>query len=152
VELGVQNAYPSEVAVSDDPYIKGEFGSGAFGPTIFMVLSSRSTARWLGTLFRSMAQSGAMIDLAACDGVELYNIEALQLIRVAARRGPQLSKARRRNAFLWQCDDEEWETNAQLVDPFAAGNSGHQYFTRSGVDDAVVEISFGEPEVRVPGT
>jgi hypothetical protein len=79
-------------------------------------------------------------------------MEALQLVRVARRHGAELSKNRRKNAFLWQCDDDEWQTNAELLDPFVAGRTGHQYLTRAGVDDAVVEISFGEPEVRVPGT
>jgi hypothetical protein len=134
------------------PYIRGEFGSDSMGPTIFMVLSSQSAAQWLRGLFLSMIGSEAVVDLAACDEVELYNIEALQLIRVARRHGAQLSKNRRKNVFLWQCDDDEWQTNAELIDPFVAGRTGHQILTVAGVDDAIVEISFGEPEVRVPGT
>ena len=138
--------------MTDAPYIRGEFGPGSMGPTIFMVLSSQSAAQWLRGLFLSMIGSGALVDLATCNEVELFNMEALQLVRVARRHGAQLSKHRRRNAFLWQCDDDEWQTNAELLDPFVAARTGHQYLTQTGVDDAVVEISFGEPEVRVPGT
>jgi hypothetical protein len=71
---------------------------------------------------------------------ELLNVDTLQLIRVAERHGAQLSRGGQKNTFLWQCDDDEWQTNAELVAPFAAGKTGHQYMTEAGVDDALVEI------------
>lgn len=138
--------------MASNPDLRGEFGSGADGPTIFMVLSSQSSARWLRSLFLDMIESEVSIDLVEQPEAELYNIEALELVRVDKHRGRQLSKERHRIAFAWCCTDDEWQTNAELLDPFVQGMTGHQRLTNVGVDDAIVDISFGEKEVRVPGS
>jgi hypothetical protein len=37
---------------------------------------------------------------------------------------------------------------AEMLHPFIDGKTGHQYLTREGIDDALVEVSYGEPGVR----
>jgi hypothetical protein len=44
-----------------------------------------------------------------------------------------------------------WTTCAALMEPFMDGSAGHHYLTTEGIDDALLELSFGEPNVRVDG-
>lgn len=46
--------------------------------------------------------------------------------------------------FVWACTREKWFTNAAMLEPFRRGKVGHQYPTDEGIDDALIEVSFGE--------
>jgi hypothetical protein len=125
----------------------GSFDVGAYGPTIFMVLPSREAVVWLKALFLSMTGYDGSRDLLSEPGVEVRGIERFELRRTSADSERHLLRQGDAAAFVWSATDDVWRRNSELLDPFVDGQSGHQYLTSEGVDDALVEISFGEPDV-----
>jgi hypothetical protein len=94
-----------------------------------------------------MSKSDESVDLSRQEGVDLRNIECLELRRVDHRGRRNLAKDRKKTAFVWFCTQEEWEWNACLIDSFVKGGAGHQYLTSRVADDAEIEISYGEGSV-----
>ncbi len=132
--------------------VVGDYYLGAFGPTILLTLREPDGPRWLHDLFVHLAANGRAIDLASEPMVRLENIGELQL-RLDPRLGPylalnRLSKKEQPARFAWIASSSGWMLQAGLLEPFIAGRSGHQYLTREGADDALIEVSFGESEVH----
>jgi hypothetical protein len=140
---------------SDDMLIIGDYGVGAHGPTIMLQLRSAAAAAWLRDMFLKARRSPEGIDLLADPRVRVHGVEQLTLT-VRAVHGPYIElqcigSSSDGKRFQWSASSEGWSYEAGLLDPFVEGRGGHQYLTREGVDDALVEVSFGEPHVRVPG-
>jgi hypothetical protein len=82
-------------------------------------------------------------DLAKSPFVELEGVASLKL---------QLADEAPRNHVLiqdgaelsWIASPAEWREMTYFLDPFLAGKMGHQYLTTEGVDDVLIEVSFGE--------
>jgi hypothetical protein len=125
----------------------GSFGQGAFGPTIFLTLTSREAVVWLRDVFLSMAESNAPRDLVAEPRIVVRGVERLELRRASGAGRKQLTSHKRGRSFIWSTDEDRWRANAELLEPFIVGQSGHQYLTSEGIDDALVVISYGEPDV-----
>lgn len=133
------------------PPIEGDFGEGAFGPTILLRLPTHAAAKYLRELFDWLATEpgGTMLNLVGHPGFSLA--AAIWSFKVGVReadtsRRRTLGRRLFRDAdggFTWLGDSEEWTTTALLVDPLLRG-SGFQYLTDETLDDAVVEVSFGE--------
>ena len=117
------------------------------------MLTSQSSALWLASVFRRMVGSVASMNLTADPEVDVDDVESLELRRAEKTQGKQLRREGRRAALknYWMCTDEQWLTNAALLDPFVEGRSGHQYLTSEATDDAVVTVSFNEPDVLLSG-
>jgi hypothetical protein len=137
-----------------DSLIVGDYGLGAYGPTIILKLMSRRSAGWLHGVLAGLAEDGGMVDLAAAGEVRLHGVRSLKLRRVVhardvALRGPSapVSDAE----FEWELDQDGWTFAAGLLEPFLQGKTGHQYLTREGLDAALIEVTFGESDVRVAG-
>jgi hypothetical protein len=90
-----------------------------------------------------MVGSAATIDLAAEPGVELTGVARLELRRVPDARPSQLSRLPRSSEFVWSCTDEEWRTNAELLDPLIRGEHGPQHLTSLARDAAALEVWLG---------
>jgi hypothetical protein len=123
----------------------GEYGLAVDGPTIILMLTSPAAAAWLKELFLAMAGSGKPLDLASRADVSLKGVGKLELTRLDGERRGRLSRARRSADFTWSGNDEEWDTRAQLLDPFVDGLSGHCYLTSFyRDDDARIEVCLAE--------
>ncbi len=118
--------------------------AGAYGPTIVMQLTSESAAVWLRDLFLEIAEGRPPMQLAAQPGVLLRDVGGVELSLETAHIGHELAKIAEGPGFAWRCSSERWRWNAGLLEPFVAGQAGHQYLTSEQTDDALVEVSFGE--------
>jgi hypothetical protein len=122
---------------------------GAYGPTIRIDSQSREDLAAVGQLFRRLA-SGAVreADFGQALGCRLDSI-GLLMVRWVKSRSPKALELQYYTAgqpvFHWSNTGEEWLEDAEKVDVLAATDApGHQYLTREGVDDAVVELCFRE--------
>jgi hypothetical protein len=123
----------------------GEYGLAVDGPTIILMLTSPTAAAWLKDLFLGMIGSAKPVDLATRADVALKGVGKLELVRLGGERRGRLSRARRSADFTWSGNDEEWDTRAQLLDPFVDGLSGHCYLTSFyRDDDARIEVCLAE--------
>lgn len=128
------------------PSIVGGFGDGAYGPTIFLKLESDAAVRWLHDLMLSMVNSTESRDLTSESIAQFRGIDRLEL-RSAFKAEKHLLRVRDRFSFLWCGSADYWRRTAGLLEPFLGGKTGHQYLTREGIDDAVLEVSFRESDV-----
>jgi hypothetical protein len=134
--------------VSDNCLVIGEYGIGADGPTIILVLTSRYAASWLKGVLLGMVGSDGSLDLLSEPGVRLKGVGKLELVRCAEDGRGRLGRTRRTADFVWSCSDEDWQAAAELLQSFVEGATGHQYLTSSAWDDAVIEVSYGEQAGR----
>jgi hypothetical protein len=122
---------------------------GAYGPTIRIDSQSLENLAAVRQLFRRLA-SGAVqeADFAEALGCRLDSMGALIVKSVESRHAKALELQDHnagRPVFRWSNTGEEWLEQAEKVDGLAAAQSpGHQYLTREGVDDALVELCFRE--------
>ena len=118
---------------------------GAYGPTILLVLVTRRSIDWLRKVFEDMA--------AAPTGTVVSLTDLPQVRVVGELGGLVLSKAERcsrpdlvrgvSGRFVWSCTADDWDTMSLMLEPLLR-QPGHQYLTSEGVDDALIEVSFGE--------
>lgn len=125
----------------------GEYGNGAYGPTIMLQLVSEESVVWLRSLFFRLIQAAISIELAEEPCVDLYQIRRLSMRCGSPDRHLVRSGT---DAFDWIGDSAYWEDCAALMEPFISGQSGHQYLTSEAVDDALVQVSYREPQIQVP--
>jgi hypothetical protein len=122
---------------------------GAYGPTIRIDSQSMEDLVAVGQLFRRLA-SGAVqeADFGQALGCRLDSIGSLIVRSVESRSSKALALqyyTAGQPVFGWSNSGDEWLEQAEKVDALAAADSpGHQYLTREGVDDAVVELCFRE--------
>ncbi len=136
----------SRTAGTELPLIRGEFGAGAYGPTIRLLVRSPVGVVWLREVFLSLAnaQIGTTRNLESLPEVSMPSVGRLEL--VVASRTPRPRLTAEEYGFTWIADNQDWLSAALLLDPFSSGQAGHQYFTDESVDAALIEVSFGEDE------
>lgn len=137
-----------------DALILGDYRLGAYGPAIILKLMSPESAEWLHDVLTRLVDGGSVVDLASAPEVHINNVRSLKLRRVlrmgnAALRGPSAPVTDAE--FEWALDEAGWSSVAGLLEPFLRGETGHQYLTDEGSDAALIEVTFGETDVRVPG-
>ena len=125
-----------------EPKISGEIGQGAYGRTLRLKVPSSQAAQWLRSIFRDMATTPTLL-LSAQPGIQISDLESLELTR-ADRRPARHVREDPKGHFIWSGTSEEWETAAQLMNPFVEGEHGHQYMTNEIGGSLEIEISFGE--------
>jgi hypothetical protein len=114
--------------------IEGEFGQGAYGPTVRLVLKSVAAAEQLRELFIGARHAPEPIHVTRQPGVRIDGVEELRLIQ-ESERGQRSD---------WLASPAGWSILAGLVDAFVKGRPGHQYLTSETHDDVLIEVSFGE--------
>lgn len=141
----LQNRYLDQPTVTS-----WDFGIGASGPTIFVRLRTVDDVKALNEIFLGLAERpGARIDLSAQPGIQLHRISRCELVSIERSLSKRLRRVNDGPAFEWSCTADEWATAAALLDPFLAGSRGHQYLTQEGLDDAIVEVSYGEEDSTI---
>jgi hypothetical protein len=125
--------------------VTGDYGEGAYGPTILLVATETGGIEQIQGIFERLANRPAESVLRMGDesGVGfLPELRALNLRVVASTTRPRLRR-RPSEGFEWSCTASEWRTLSALIEPLRT-RSGHQYLTSEVEDDALVEVSRGE--------
>jgi hypothetical protein len=138
---------------SEDLLVRGDYYQGAFGPSIILVLSSPQAARWLQGIFRSTTALSSPLSLSTDPHVRLNNVDDLSLVHRTSGSEVELRREPSRDlvGFVLSATEQGWQYLADLMEPLAEGQTGHQYLTREGVDDALIEVSLGEQHARDKG-
>lgn len=124
---------------------------GAYGPMIVMQLASEAAVGWFKQLILDVADGLREPDLGELQEVHLVNFNRLRLTLALPDATRELFRLGDASGFLWSCSQERWHTNAALLDPFLTGQRGHQYMTSEKIDDALIEVSFGESHPGLSG-
>ena len=137
-EVRALNSKPASIIVWD-------FYDGAYGPSILAVLPDLAAVARLQDIFVHVASSGIATDLAQETGMQVRNMDSLELVRTDPQHGERRTLSRIDNArFRWSCSAHQWHRHAALLDGFVKGHRGHHYLTEEGLDEALIEISYGE--------
>lgn len=128
-----------------------DFYKGAYGPTIRLETQDEADLKLIEGIFAGLAVSERHeVELCEALAASVENVESL-LLRVAERERPgrkalaRVSKWFGKGSFVWSRSPLGWQQCVGLVQGLAEeGEAGHQYLTDEGVDDALVELSFGE--------
>jgi hypothetical protein len=130
--------------------VDGDYYQGAYGPSIILILTSPQAVRWLDDVFLRLEQSSVPFELSADPAVNITNVATLSLV---PRPDGEESELRLVGAgvpasFVWYLTPSGCREVRMLIEPFLADKHGHQYLTREYVDDALVELSYGEHHIR----
>jgi hypothetical protein len=112
------------------------------GPVIRIVLAERASVIYLRNAFERVAELGFPIEVGEQRDMRLSGLSSV-ILRRTEQAAPKSLSGRDR-AFVWACTREQWLTHAAMLEPFRRGQPGHQYLTDEGIDDALVEVSYGE--------
>jgi hypothetical protein len=123
--------------------VLGDLYEGAFGRMLLIELESIEAARWLHAIVLEVAETGAWLDLARLEPVQLRNVSRLEL-RVSGKPPAKHLALIAPGALVWTCTSDEWMTCAALLEPLADGEHGHQYLTEERHDDVLIEVSYSE--------
>jgi hypothetical protein len=128
--------------------VEGEYGEGAYGPTILLRLRSAEGAAYLRAIFDHLAGSpeGTIVRLDADPGFSIG--AAVWALNLGVVKSPPRRHLVRddEGGFTWIGTPDEWETASLLIEPLLH-QQGHQYLTSEVEDDALVEVSRGEPHI-----
>lgn len=133
---------------SQSPLMTGDYYAGAYGPTIVLILHSTTACSWLQSVFRDLADCDGSHILTIDPKARIHNIDAIEMTcrsdgpKVAIRNPDDNEKQ-----FAWSATPQGWLYQADLIQPFCDGGSGHQYLTDDEDDVALIEVSFGEQDV-----
>ena len=128
-----------------------DFYDGAYGPTIRIAAKSAEYLSAIRNVFVKLAESkNYTFDLA-----ELKNAKTIRLNQLILNCIPENQETKKKlflisnnktgADFKWAMASQSWEKVVDLIDGLLnRGSSGHQYLTREGVDDALIELSFME--------
>jgi hypothetical protein len=125
-----------------DSEIVWDFYPGAYGPSILAELPDRAAVELLQDIFVRVGTTDARVELSNQPRMRLENIARLELARASHPSRKTLSRSGD-ISFVWSCTAEQWNTLAALLEPLL-DRPGHQYLTDEGIDDALIEVSFGE--------
>ena len=126
-----------------------DYYSGAYGPTIHIALNSIEQVATLYGILRSLAKGDSTeVDLQALPEIRLSGLRqfflnancgddaASKSLTVVTDNAP---------VARWCQSRDGWQRSAGLVEAFLDDDRpGHQYLTREGVDDAIVEVAYKE--------
>lgn len=129
------------------------FYAGAYGPTLLVAPQSTKELESFERLLCDLAEGRVeSCDLTGFLECELDSLGGLTLRTVGVAGSGRLVRSQGRPdrpSFDWSNTPEEWRDCASLVRRLREWNAaGHQYLTREGFDDALVEVSFGEVKAR----
>jgi len=138
-----QSVQPSE------PLIVGDYYASASGPAIILILRSTAGCVWLQQVFRDLADGSSPRVFTGEPQVRIANVDVIEM--VCRSDGPMVTLRHPDNgaekSFAWSATADGWRYQADLIQPFCDGGSGHQYLNDERDDVAVIEVSFGERDV-----
>src|SRR5712692_3469020 len=124
-----------------------DYYQGAYGPTIRVDLVSLESALELLNIFKALAEgTGSEVKLHELETAKVSGLREF-VLRVISD-GPEvertLSVVNGENpSVCWHRSRNGWKNCVDLVQVLIDSNSpGHQYLTKEGIDDALVEVSF----------
>jgi len=139
-------AYISGEAVTEQTIlVEGEYGEGAYGPTILLLLRSSEGVAYLRNIFEALAGSaeGTVVRLSDKPGISIgAALWDLKLKVVKSSLQKHLSR-NDEGGFTWVGTSDDWETMSLMMEPLL-DQRGHQYLTSEIEDDALIEVSRGE--------
>ena len=132
-----------------------DYYSGAYGPTIRIDIMSLENLRKMKNLFVQLAKStNYEINLLELEnikvkGINKFILQSISLDKKYDRFGTKnLTLTKHNNneiIFQWKLSPCNWETTVCLVQRLLdVKTPGHQYLTKEGIDDALVEFTFLE--------
>jgi hypothetical protein len=130
------------------PLLKGDYYSGACGPTIILIMSSPAAGVWLQQVFRELACREPARTLTAEPEVRIANLKDIEMIR--RPDGPRVALRYRdgeADSLVWSATEEGWLYLADLIQSLCDGGIGHHYLTEDKDDVALIELSSGEEDV-----
>lgn len=132
-------------------FFVGDCYDGSYGPTILLKTELQDAVRWLHGLLIELATGVTeSIDLHSMSEISFPQVNSFRLQRVSSQSSQALRKAVSPSgdlAFDWSQVKTGWQTTVKLLDPLAEGGVGHQYLTDEVKDEALLEVSVGEPDV-----
>jgi hypothetical protein len=128
-----------------DFLVEGEFGEGAYGPTILLRLRSPEAAIYLQSILDRLASGGPGASTRLEDDPHISLGAALWTLELRVVAEPQLRRLAKQQdgGFSWVGTSDEWQTTSLLIEGLT-DHAGHQYLTSEVDDDALVEVSQGE--------
>lgn len=123
---------------------------GAYGPTIRVDSQVWEDLVAIRDVFGRLAASDSEEEEEFCHALacDLKAVEALTLRAVRRRSGKALQRVGEGSKgypFTWVNTCEDWQECVAKVDGLLEQNRpGHQYLTREGLDDALVEVCYME--------
>lgn len=128
--------------------IQVDYYQGAYGKTIRIAVHKLQKLIFLKKLFIHMSsENGFEVEMADLENVVMTDLRSLRLRQTSAEYalGRNLIMEAS-NDFIWSRSREGWSECADLVDGLITlGTSGHQYLTAENYDDAIIVLSFNEP-------
>lgn len=142
------------IAQAEGEVILIDYYQGAYGPTMRIELKSPGSLVELQRLFGELAvQRRLTVTLRDADVLQGLKIRMLRMkaLCLTVLEYAEPMKVLRRETtkaglvFHWSRSALGWAEVAELLDPMCEHQSpAHQYLTREGVDDALVELAFLE--------
>lgn len=137
------------MARSRKPLLAGSLDGWSGRPALVLVSRSKAGMAWLQERLSGLAEGepGDAVALEEHSEVSLEGVAHFEL-RVDDV-APEIAIAGdEKDGFTWTCDSDGWETLASLLEPFAVGQSGHQYlhhaFGAPGEIDVVISSGEGK--------
>jgi hypothetical protein len=129
-----------------DVLITGDYYVSAGGPAVLLVLASIRAAIWLDEVLQRVHEFSTPWSITADSRVEVMNVADISIVYNAVGREVDFRKVADNDSprFLLSLTAHGSHYLRGLIEPFIRGESGHQYLTQGGVDDALVELSMGE--------
>ncbi len=126
--------------------IMGDFYSGAYGPTIILILVSRAAGTWFQEILRTLASGGPARILTSDPRVCTAHVDEIEMTTRSAEPRVALkhSDSGSAKSFIWSATRDGWLYLADLTQPLCTDGVGHHYLTDDEDDDALIELSFGE--------
>jgi hypothetical protein len=127
-----------------------DYYRGAYGPTIRIDVQTREKLIQIKKVFLKLAESQGQADLADVESTLITGFERiiLESLPVYENRPKKLEFETRDDGRIvcrWSLDCTGWRRCVGLIDGLLTYNSpSHQYLTKEGIDDAVVELAFME--------
>jgi hypothetical protein len=125
---------------------------GAYGPTIRINVNTLDGLAIVRDTFKTLATGArSVIRISNGPNFRLSGFSYLELRTGKTGDGKHLRKMESADdaGFVWELDPHGWSDCLALVGGLFQSNSGHQYLTREKVDDALVELAYGEGPLPV---
>lgn len=125
-----------------------DYYDGAYGPTIRIDTKSMGELIRVKEILSRLVLTDREVDISTIDSFTLRGFESLILKRVPleSMSDKNLERTQHGNiVFEWAMTSKGWERCVGLIEGLMTHNApAHQYLTREGLDDALIELAFLE--------
>jgi hypothetical protein len=124
-----------------------DYYMGAYGPTLrFDATTPEDLALIRETIGALLTGRSKEIDISSDPRFSLSRFAFLKLRIGKSGDEKHLRKleSAQGKGFVWELDSDGWRDCLDLIEGLFEGGPGHQYLTREGVDDALVELAYKE--------